>query len=180
MLKSVFLPLLVSAAIAQEFRPEIPRAWADRDVAGFELPLAQRDRSPRYIKSDDYYALEPRIIYRSYPVYAPGREPVGYREWLRNREPEIIFDAARPKTKEDWIKAGKIVFDSGGRISPRRLNRKSIPGCQFRPKASCPTSGPDTPISSVKRASSKFSPMPARTAMSVSCRMAPSSTELKE
>jgi len=28
------------------------------------------------------------------------------------REPEIIFDASRLRTKEDWIRAGKIVFES--------------------------------------------------------------------
>ncbi len=114
----VLLTVLVATAAAQEFRPDIPRTWADQDVETFELPLAQRDRSPRYMNSADYYALTPRIIYRSYPVYAPGREPAGYREWLLNREPEIIFDAAKLKTKEDWIQAGKIVFDSGGRIFP--------------------------------------------------------------
>jgi hypothetical protein len=112
------LALLVTTAAAQDFRPDIPRTWDDQAVETFELPLAQRDRSPRYMKSAEYYALTPRTIYRSYPMYAPGREPVGYREWLLNREPEIIFDPANLKTKEDWIKAGKIVFDSGGRIFP--------------------------------------------------------------
>ena len=40
-----------------------------------ELPLVQRDRSPRYMSSAEYYALKVRPIYRSYPAYAAGREP---------------------------------------------------------------------------------------------------------
>jgi hypothetical protein len=71
------LALLVTTAAAQDFRPDIPRTWDDQAVETFELPLAQRDRSPRYMKSAEYYTLTPRTFYRSYPMYAPGREPVG-------------------------------------------------------------------------------------------------------
>jgi hypothetical protein len=42
---------LTGIGAAQVFRPEIPRAWNDREVATFELPLAQRDRSPRFMTS---------------------------------------------------------------------------------------------------------------------------------
>ena len=60
---------------AQDFRPEIPRVWDDKEVERFETPLAQPERSPRYMRAEEYYALKVRPIYRSYPVYAPGREP---------------------------------------------------------------------------------------------------------
>jgi hypothetical protein len=43
---------------AQNFRPDIPKAWDDAGVARFETPLAQRDRSPRYLSAKDYYALK--------------------------------------------------------------------------------------------------------------------------
>ncbi|MBK9706135.1 MAG: hypothetical protein IPO77_03755 [Acidobacteria bacterium] len=49
-------------------------------------------------------------IYKSYPIYAPGKEPPGYLEWLKKQEPQIIFDAGKLKTEADWIKAGEIVF----------------------------------------------------------------------
>jgi hypothetical protein len=53
-----------------------------------------------------------RTIYRSYPVYLAGREPDGYFESLKQKEPEIIvFDASKLHTKEDWIRAGEAVFD---------------------------------------------------------------------
>src|SRR5215831_999185 len=103
---------------AQTFQPEIPRSWNDPEVETLELPLAQRDRSPRYMSSAEYYALKERVIYRSYPVYAPGREPSGYREWLKQREPEIIFDASKLRTKADWIQAGRAVFQTHIIFSP--------------------------------------------------------------
>ena len=97
---------------AQNFHPDIPKAWDDKEVERFELPLTQRDRSPRYITAEQYYAMKVRPIYRSYPAYAKGREPAGYLESLKQKEPEIIFDADKLHTKEDWVQAGKLVFES--------------------------------------------------------------------
>ncbi len=110
--------LVVSTGAAQTFSPQIPRAWADRDVAGFEVPLIHPDRSPRYMTEKEYYALPVRPIYRSYPVYAEGHEPAGYLDWLKQREPEVIFDAATLRTKEDWIQAGRIVFEADNSFFP--------------------------------------------------------------
>jgi len=103
---------LLGAASAQTFQPEIPKAWNDRDVAGFETPLAYRDWSPRQVSETQYYALKVRPICRTYPAYRPGMEPAGYVESLKQKEPEVIFDPAKLKTKEDWIRAGKLVFES--------------------------------------------------------------------
>ncbi len=97
---------------AQTFHPDIPKVWDDKEVERFELPLAQRDRSPRYMTAKEYYALRVRPVYRSYPTYLPGREPVGYRKSLEQKEPEIVFDPSKLRTKEDWIEAGKLVFES--------------------------------------------------------------------
>jgi len=106
---------MLAAAVpcaAQEFQPTIPKAWDDKAVEGFEVPLAQRDRTPRHLTAEQYYALKVRPIYRSYPAYAKGREPEGYMESLMQKEPEIIFDPSKLHTKEDWINAGRIVFDA--------------------------------------------------------------------
>jgi hypothetical protein len=113
------------------FHPNIPRAWDDAAVQSMELPLAQRDRSPRYMTSAEYYALKVRPIYRSYPVYAPGREPAGYLESLKQKDPEIVFDAAKLRTKEDWIRAGKLVFESDTSFFP-------IPATPIPHSAACP------------------------------------------
>jgi hypothetical protein len=107
-----FVIVALCSSPAQEFRPNIPRVWDDNAVKKFELPLAQRDRSPRYMSEEEYYKLKVRRIYRHYPVYAEGKEPPGYVEWLKQREPEVIFDTSMLQTKEDWIRAGKIVFEA--------------------------------------------------------------------
>lgn len=106
------------AAFAQPFSPSIPKFWNDREVESFEVPLANPRYSPRYMSSAEYYALRVRLIYKTYPVYAPGREPAGYREHLKTLEPEIVFDPAKLRSEADWIAAGKLVFDSEPLLFP--------------------------------------------------------------
>src|SRR5947208_7203512 len=76
------LALAALGAGKTAFHPDIPKVWDDRAVETMEVPLAQRDRSPRYMTSAEYYELKVRPIYRSYPAYAKGREPAGYLESL--------------------------------------------------------------------------------------------------
>jgi len=90
----------------------VPRVWDDRELASMELPLAYPEASPKHISSDYYYRIPARPIYKSYPIYAPGKEPRGYTEWLEQQEPEIVFDATTLKSAKDWIQAGEIVFDA--------------------------------------------------------------------
>src|SRR5580658_5348934 len=103
--------LMTALGAAQTFHPSIPRAWDDSETTSFELPLAQADRSPRYPTAKEYYDMSARPVYRTYPFYAPDKEPAGYRESLQQKEPEVLFDPAKLKTKEDWIRAGELVFD---------------------------------------------------------------------
>lgn len=113
------------------FHPDIPKVWDDEAVATMEVPLAQRDRSPRYMSSAEYYALKVRPIYRSYPMYLAGHEPAGYLESLKQKEPEIVFDPAKLHTKEDWIRAGKLVFESETIFFPATAAPSSPPdGCR--------------------------------------------------
>jgi hypothetical protein len=94
------------------FTAAIPKTWDDEAMESVELPLADPARSPVHVSSEYYYRTPERPLYKSYPVYAPGKEPPGYQEWLKQREPEIAFDASALKTEEDWIKAGELVFDA--------------------------------------------------------------------
>lgn len=112
-----------ASCLAQDFRPSIPKAWDDKEVEGFEVPLAQRDRSPRHLSSEEYYKLKVRQIYRSYPAYAKGQEPAGYLESLKEKEPEIIFDPAKLHTGEDWIAAGRLVFEAEILFRPAPANQ---------------------------------------------------------
>ena len=92
----------------------VPRTWDEEAMASVELPLASTGVPPEHISSDYYYRMSVQPIYKSYPIYAPGREPRGYFERLQQLEPEIAFDPAKLKTEADWIKAGELVFDAQG------------------------------------------------------------------
>ena len=92
--------------------PVIPKTWDDEAVASLEVPLAVATASPVQVPSDYYYRMPVRPVFKSYPVYAPGKEPSGYLERLSQQEPEIVFDPANLKTEADWIKAGELVFDA--------------------------------------------------------------------
>ena len=94
--------------------PAVPRTWEEEAMASVELPLASTGVPPEHISSDYYYRMPVRPIYKSYPIYAPGKEPRGYFERLKQLEPEIVFDPAKLKTEADWIKAGELVFDAPG------------------------------------------------------------------
>src|SRR4030095_10750868 len=90
----------------------IPRTYDDENMASVELPLARADASPVQISSEYYYAIGIRPVYKSYPIYAPDREPSGYLDWLKQQEPEVVFDLSKLKTEDDWIKAGELVFEA--------------------------------------------------------------------
>jgi hypothetical protein len=103
---------LAALLAAGAFQPEIPRTWNNADVASLEVPLANPRYSPAHVSPEVYYKIPARVLYKSYPVYHPDREPAGYMEWLKKQEPEAAFDPAALKTQADWIKAGELVFNA--------------------------------------------------------------------
>ena len=74
-----------------------------------ELPLASGLRI-QHVSSEFYYQIPVRPTPKSYPIYAPGKEPPGYWDWLRKQEPQPAFDPASLKTEQDWVRAGELVF----------------------------------------------------------------------
>lgn len=94
------------------FTPRVPRTWDDEAIRTLEVPLADSAASPRHVSSDYYYRMAVRPVYRTYPIYYPGREPAGYLDSLRGQEPETLFDAGRLRTKNDWVRAGRLVFEA--------------------------------------------------------------------
>jgi hypothetical protein len=121
-LNVVWLFFAVATAAAQQvpetWQPQIPKAWVDSEIAGLEVPLARPEGSAKHVSAEFYYRIPVRTIYRSYPVYAPGREPAGYLDKLRKTKPEVAFDASLLKTREDWIRAGRIAFEAPTQIGP--------------------------------------------------------------
>ena len=69
----------------------------DAAIAEVEIPPANPIGSPRHVSADYYYKIPVRGIYKQYPVYAPGREPAGYMDWLKKQEPPLLWDDAEPK-----------------------------------------------------------------------------------
>jgi len=104
-----------------KFTPEIPRTWDDGAIATLEVPLANPIGSPKHVSADYYYRIPVRPIYKEYPIYAPGHEPPGYMEWLRQQEPVILWDdkGHRPPllTRADWIKAGEMVSEASAQAN---------------------------------------------------------------
>jgi hypothetical protein len=103
--------MVFSAAAASQPAVVIPEFWSDALLHDYELPLATPERTPTHVSREYYYALRERVLYKSYPIYHPSREPDGYLEQLRGVEPEPAFDPARLAAEADWIAAGRDVFD---------------------------------------------------------------------
>ena len=116
---------------ASAFQPEIPKTWTDAAVAALELPLANPKYSPVHISEQTYYRISERTIYKSYPVYHPSHEPASYLEWLKRQEPEIAFDASKLKTREDWVKAGEVVFNAPTSHNPVFFGAASLRDLSF-------------------------------------------------
>src|SRR5688572_10513150 len=112
------LAWLLPALLAAQSTETIPRVWTTAAVAALELPLANAAASPVHISEEAYYRIPERILYKTYPVYHPSREPAGYMEWLKQQEPAIAFDSGALKTRADWIKAGELVFNAPTSFGP--------------------------------------------------------------
>ena len=78
----IWIAAMASAAVAQV---SIPKMWDDAAMASVEVPLAHPAGSPKHVPASYYYRIPVRPIYKSYPMYAPGREPAGYLENLQQR-----------------------------------------------------------------------------------------------
>lgn len=99
--------LFSGLSLAQGIRA--PRVWNDKDLANWATPVAGLNVQPGHYSEREYYQAPVAEWVRTYPVYFPGREPRGYFEELQKKRPEpLITNEAR--IKEEWIKAGKIVF----------------------------------------------------------------------
>jgi hypothetical protein len=113
---SVLAVVALAGGGRQTWKPDIPKTWDDQAVATLEVPLAEPSASAKHVSADYYYRIRVRPIYKGYPVYAPGHEPPGYMDWLKEQEPAVLWDDGphRPalESQADWIKAGEIVFDA--------------------------------------------------------------------
>ena len=100
----------VLVAQQQAAKPNIPTTWDEKALSSLEVPLCAPHFSPHAVSAKYYYSVPVRPVFKTYPVYAPGKEPAGYFDWLRSQEPQIVFNPEEFHSDLDWIKAGELVF----------------------------------------------------------------------
>lgn len=108
--------LMAAVPVLAWLESPVPKTWSDQQISGYRLPLAGLGKAPALISEKEFYAL-PEVNLKTYPVYAPEREPDRYIEWLKQQEPKPLVDVSKIKTEADWIAAGREVFY--GRELPR-------------------------------------------------------------
>jgi hypothetical protein len=105
---------LISAADAQKTSTpqqlSVPKIWDAKQLATWPTPVAGINTIPNFYSEEEYYAA-PIDNLRTYPVYHPDFEPKGYRESLTKQGPQPMIEPAKLKTEQDWIDAGKRVFE---------------------------------------------------------------------
>ena len=132
--RRLFLALLASVVYGQStFRPAIPKVWDDAALAEWATPVAGLNLRPTHISASQYYALKVENL-RTYPVYAPGREPEGYWKKLQELGPQPLIEPGGLKTEADWISAGKRVFDEIDFLHLRTLDPKYINAARKAPQ----------------------------------------------
>ena len=99
-------------SLGQKAQTNIPKTWDTEAVNSFQLPLADPKISTQLISSSYYYSIPVRPIYKSYDVYRPDREPPGYMDQLKRKEPQVVFDSSKLTSEADWTRAGEQVFDA--------------------------------------------------------------------
>jgi len=99
-----------SLAVQLPARTAVPRLWTADALAGWALPIAGVNATPKYYAEAEYYAA-PVDEVRTYPVYIKSREPKGYRDWMRKQGPQPLIEPAKLTSEADWIAAGREVFD---------------------------------------------------------------------
>src|SRR5438445_651871 len=89
---------------------DIPKTWDDAALADWATPVAGLNVRPGHFSEREYYAA-PMDNLRTYPVYAPDREPAGYWESLQKKKPEPLIDLDKVRTEADWVRDGRRVFE---------------------------------------------------------------------
>src|SRR2546421_6333264 len=86
-----------------------PKIWDAKQLATWATPVAGINLPANVYSEEEYYAA-PVDNTRTYPVYAPDKEPKGYREWMLKQGAQRLIEPEKIKTEHDWIEAGRAVF----------------------------------------------------------------------
>jgi mono/diheme cytochrome c family protein len=121
----IFLIALAPLLAQNSFNPAIPKTWDPAALEDWATPLAGLNARPGHFSATEYYRA-PIDNLRSYPVYYPGREPVGYWEMLTKIGPKPLIERERLSTEADWIRIGRRVFEEHDVPAFRRFDAKLI------------------------------------------------------
>ena len=72
------IPLAASDVLK---RPKIPKVWDQSELDRLDVPVPVPGYSHIAVSPEYYYRIPIAPIYKSYPVYAPGRAP----RWLHGK-----------------------------------------------------------------------------------------------
>ncbi len=122
---------LAPAQQARRWNPDIPKVWDEAALRDWATPLAGLNARPTHISEKEYYGFEIENL-RSYPVYFPGREPDGYWEMLQKVGPQPLIEPEKLRTEDDWVNAGKLVFEQADFLHLRTQNPKFISEARSR------------------------------------------------
>ena len=86
-----------------------PRIWDAKQLATWATPVAGLSATANFYTEEEYYAA-PVDNLRTYPVYAPDKEPKGYRDWMLKQGAQRLIEPEKLKTERDWVEAGRAVF----------------------------------------------------------------------
>src|SRR4051794_23432263 len=93
-----FLVALGAGAQTPPVRTRAPRLWTHQALAGWALPIAGVKATPNFYSEHEYYAA-PIDELRTYPAYVYGREPNGYRDWMRKQGPKPLIEIGKNRTE---------------------------------------------------------------------------------
>ena len=105
----ISLAFIVASASAGDRKIKAPRVWTDKELAEWATPVTGLNIRPGHFSEREYYSAPEASLYRTYPVYFPGKEPAGYADFIATRKPEPLIRAGA-RTKAQWIQAGQTVF----------------------------------------------------------------------
>src|ERR1041385_2359716 len=82
---------------------------------------------PKTMDDPAYNQLPTRVIYKSYRVYHPSRQPKGYMEWLKQQEPEILTNPTGEQIFNSPTSFGPVFFSAHDLQDPAFYEKMGMP-----------------------------------------------------
>ena len=117
------LPALITSILVAQ--THVPRVWDEKGFAGWQLPIAGQQFTAGHFTEEEYYRAPIENV-RTYPVYAPNREPEGYWHLLNTIGPKPLIEPEKLKSDREWVEAGRRVFEEFDFVSSRRYDQELI------------------------------------------------------